>query len=50
MHPQRKVIQVAKWQEQLVRRYEMEVAKRLFWHFMLFVIVYTIAILLIVNR
>ncbi len=49
MHPQKRVVQVVKWQEQLVRRYELEVAKRLFWHFILFVIVYTVAILMISN-
>jgi len=40
----RKVVQVVKWHKTQLWRYELELAKRLFWHFFMFMIFYTIVI------
>ena len=43
------VIQVVKWEKTMQRKYEVEAAKRLFWHFFSFQLGYTIGLMLLFN-
>ena len=43
------LLQVVKWEEQLIKKYELEVAKRLIWHLLVFLMGYTIGLLLLIN-
>lgn len=43
------VIQVVKWEKELIRQYELAVVKQLAFHLFVFVMGYTIGLLFLIN-
>jgi hypothetical protein len=50
VNAQRREVQIKKWHEQQVRIHKLAAFKRLYWQFLLFVVVYTITIVGFMNQ